>query len=318
MRLGLLPLLLAGIIVAGGAVGACNYGMFPRSLPASGRLVPVGSAPAPVAASGARLDLALALEQRGMSAELPMPLPDGPGRVGLSNAAADGTRILALLREEGKDLRLVDAREIQVLADPKLTIGATAAEPRLVVVQSANTSGAPEYTAFRPGAGGLEPMDFLALMAPPAPAPQGVSVAIDVYRNVLYYYENGKLAKVFRVATGKDFLKQVKATAENSATPIGLFHVKLLEPNPAYTPAPGSSHKEKIAGGAPDNPLGRYFLGLDADPSNYRLWAIHGNIEPGAIGNWASEGCIRLDPGNLEFLFTRVQMNTPVRIYKSA
>lgn len=140
---------------------------------------------------------------------------------------------------------------------------------------------------------------------------------MDLYKNALYYYEGGKLVKVFRVASGKDFLKQVQATPDNSATPTGLFHVKLLEKDPAYTPAPGSAHKEKIAGGDPQNPLGKYLIGLDADPNNPRLWAIHGNIEPGAIGNWASEGCIRLDAANLEWLYGKVQVGTPVRIFRS-
>lgn len=317
MRLPLLPWLLLGIVAAGGGVGACTYGVLPRQLPAGGRLVPLGSAPAPLAASGARLDVALALEQRGLAAEMPLPLPEAPGRVRLSKPGADGKRILALLREEGKDLRLLDAREVETLADPKLSLTALPGEPRLVVLQSANSSGAPEFAAFRPGGSGLEPVDYLWLTAPAAPAPQGVSVAVDAYKNVLYYFEGGRLSRAFRVATGKDFLKQVQATPDNSATPLGLFRVKLLEKDPAYTPAPGSSHKEKIAGGAADNPLGRFLIGLDADPKNFRLWAIHGNIEPGAIGNWASEGCIRLQAANLEWLFNHIPVETPVRIYRS-
>lgn len=129
MRFGLLPLVLLAIVVAGGVVGACAYGVVPRATPASGRLIPAGTAPSPLAASGPRLDLALALEQWGTAAEVPLSLPEGPGRVRLSQPATDGKRILALLRDEGKDLRLLDAREISTLADPRLSVIAVASGP---------------------------------------------------------------------------------------------------------------------------------------------------------------------------------------------
>ena len=59
----------------------------------------------------------------------------------------------------------------------------------------------------------------------------------------------------------------------------------------------------------PDNPLGKYALRLSL--SGY---LIHGTNEPRGIGMKVTHGCIRLHPDDIEDLFNRVSVNTPVTI----
>jgi len=59
----------------------------------------------------------------------------------------------------------------------------------------------------------------------------------------------------------------------------------------------------------PDNPLGKHALYM-ALPG----YVIHGTNEPRGIGMKVTHGCIRLHPDDIEDLFNRVPLNTPVTI----
>ena len=59
----------------------------------------------------------------------------------------------------------------------------------------------------------------------------------------------------------------------------------------------------------PDNPLGRFAL-YTALPG----YVIHGTNEPRGIGMKVTHGCIRLHPDDIEDLFSRVSVDTPVTI----
>lgn len=59
----------------------------------------------------------------------------------------------------------------------------------------------------------------------------------------------------------------------------------------------------------PDNPLGKYVLGLGIPG-----YLIHGTNKPAGIGMRVSHGCVRLYPENIERLFQQVDIGTPVRI----
>lgn len=61
-----------------------------------------------------------------------------------------------------------------------------------------------------------------------------------------------------------------------------------------------------IAGGDPDNPLGRYRLRL-----NLPLYGIHGTNIPWGIGMEVTHGCVRLYPEDIERLFALVPVGTP-------
>ncbi|QCT02310.1 ErfK/YbiS/YcfS/YnhG family protein [Paenibacillus algicola] len=124
-------------------------------------------------------------------------------------------------------------------------------------------------------------------------------ILIEKSTNTLTYFEKGKAVKSFKVATGK----------KPSFTPEGLFLIHEKVKNRPY-------YKEKIKGGAPDNPLGARWLGLNVK-INGKLsyaYAIHGTNSPSSIGTYSSAGCIRMHNEDVIWLYDTVKMNTPVLI----
>ncbi|WP_240620249.1 L,D-transpeptidase family protein [Peribacillus acanthi] len=125
-------------------------------------------------------------------------------------------------------------------------------------------------------------------------------IIINKQPNLLAYYENGKLSKTFKVATGK----------KPSYTPEGRFKIVNKIKNRPY-------YKEKIPGGDPRNPLGKRWLGINARGTWGTTYAIHGNNNSASIGKFVSAGCIRMYNNNIEWLFNRIKTNTPVIITTS-
>lgn len=121
----------------------------------------------------------------------------------------------------------------------------------------------------------------------------------------LYLYDKDKLEKTFPVAIG----------TPGHPTPSGDWHIV----NKRYMPwwiNPGSGW----AAGMPDriapgygNPLGTRALDLDA--SGIR---IHGTASVGSVGTAASHGCMRMYMPDIEDLFDRVPVGTPVFIRNEA
>ncbi len=128
----------------------------------------------------------------------------------------------------------------------------------------------------------------------------------------LYYYPkstNGKLKYVhtYPISIGR----------EGWATPYSTTRIIAKTKDPTWYP-PASIRKEheerndpvpaSVPPG-PDNPLGKYALRL-ALPG----YLIHGTNEPRGIGMKVTHGCVRLHPNDIEDLFSRVSINTPVTI----
>jgi L,D-transpeptidase ErfK/SrfK len=76
-------------------------------------------------------------------------------------------------------------------------------------------------------------------------------------------------------------------------------HAKRGEPLPAVVP------------GGPDNPMGRYKMGLGIPGGAY---LIHGTNRPAGIGMQVTHGCMRLYPEDIETLYGMVPIGTPVTI----
>jgi L,D-transpeptidase ErfK/SrfK len=104
---------------------------------------------------------------------------------------------------------------------------------------------------------------------------------------------------------------------EGWATPTGAMQVTEKTRNPTWYP-PASVRAEHAAAGdplpaavppGPDNPLGLFRLRLSRP--NYLL---HGTNKPAGVGMRISHGCIRLYPEDIEDLFERVPVDTPVHI----
>jgi L,D-transpeptidase ErfK/SrfK len=98
-------------------------------------------------------------------------------------------------------------------------------------------------------------------------------------------------------------------------TPSGRFKIRGKTVNPRWN-IPESIRKEHItdrgdprtfiAGGAPDNPLGKYRLELTLP-----MYAIHGTDIPWGVGMQVSHGCVRLYPEDIELLFPLIPVGTP-------
>ncbi len=136
------------------------------------------------------------------------------------------------------------------------------------------------------------------------PVREGAGVAtailVRVKEQKLYFYENATLSGVYRVSTG----------TPRYPTPLGTFKVIQKIVNPSWTnPAPDGWGKDMPAyiPPGPDNPLGTRALQL-----NVPGILIHGTQNVRALGSPASHGCIRMKMDEIETLFPRVPVGTPV------
>ena len=100
-------------------------------------------------------------------------------------------------------------------------------------------------------------------------------------------------------------------------TPIGKTSVVAKQKNPSWYPPQSVKLEAKAEGKevpsvvppGPDNPLGTRVLRLGMP-----AYLIHGTNNPWGIGMRVTHGCVRMYPEDIENLFERVSVNTPVRI----
>lgn len=93
-------------------------------------------------------------------------------------------------------------------------------------------------------------------------------------------------------------------------TPTGSFVVADLAQDPTWIPPDSPWAREaQVTPPGPGNPLGTRWIGLD-----HGLVGIHGTPAEWTIGSRASHGCLRMTVPDVEDLFERVNLGTPVRI----
>ncbi|MGH8175834.1 MAG: L,D-transpeptidase family protein [Steroidobacter sp.] len=158
------------------------------------------------------------------------------------------------------------------------------------------------------GANVLIPSRFIL---PDSPR-EGVVVSLAEHR--LYYFPRPKageapIVETYPISTGK----------MDWQTPLGLTRIVDKRVRPTWYP-PESVRREHEADGrplpravppGPDNPLGEYAMRLGIPGGAY---LIHGTNRPIAVGMQVTHGCIRMFPEDIEQLFKRVPVNTPVRM----
>ena len=132
----------------------------------------------------------------------------------------------------------------------------------------------------------------------------GKAIVIRRGSNHLYLYRVGtkpKLIRTFQVATGRS----------QYPTPLGKFEVVNKQLDPWWYPPAGSAWAvgAKPIPPGPGNPLGTRWMGLSAPNVG-----IHGTPDAASIGYSASHGCIRMLIPQVEWLFTQVDLGTPVFI----
>jgi len=130
----------------------------------------------------------------------------------------------------------------------------------------------------------------------------GPVIVVRLSQERLYLYDNMKVVKSYPVATGQPAYP----------TPTGRFQIITKEVNPTWVnPARstwGADEPAEIAPG-PGNPLGTRAMALSAPGI-----LIHGTPEDWSIGHPESHGCIRMHMWDVEDLFPRVNVGTPVII----
>ena len=132
----------------------------------------------------------------------------------------------------------------------------------------------------------------------------GRAIVIRRGTNQLYLYRVAKkstLIRTFRVATGRS----------QYPTPLGTFEVVNKQFDPWWYPPAGSDWAKdaRPIPPGPGNPLGTRWMGLSAP-----YVGIHGTPDAASIGYSASHGCIRMLIPQVEWLFTQVDVGTPVFI----
>ena len=93
-------------------------------------------------------------------------------------------------------------------------------------------------------------------------------------------------------------------------TPTGNYAVIQKQMNPTWFPpdSPWAAGLGPVPPGA-SNPLGTRWIGTSAPAIG-----MHGTPNPSSIGTMASHGCVRMYMGDVENLYRRVQIGTPVFI----
>lgn len=192
----------------------------------------------------------------------------------------------------------------------------TAEEDTLADLARRHRLGYEELALANPGVDRWLPGDGTVVLLPtryilPAGPREGIVVNIAELR--LYYYRKSArgapaVVETFAVSAGREDWK----------TPRGRMRIAQKLENPAWYP-PRSIRDEHKADGrllpavvppGPDNPLGPLALKLSI-PGGY---FIHGTSKPFGIGMTVTHGCLRLYPEDMEALFKRVPVNTPVRV----
>jgi len=139
---------------------------------------------------------------------------------------------------------------------------------------------------------------------------QGIVINIAAMR--LYYFPPHKKGEPQLVYTHPIGIGRV-----GWRTPVGVTKVVRREKNPTWRPPPSilKEHHEEgddlpaAIGPGPDNPLG--------DRAFYLAWTgylIHGTNKPAGVGLRVSHGCIHLFPEDIDALFDKVSLGTPVRV----
>lgn len=166
----------------------------------------------------------------------------------------------------------------------------------------------PAVDPWLPGAGTRVVLPTRYIL-PPGPR-RGLVLNLPEYR--MYYFPEPETGEPALVMT-----YPVSIGRMDWATPLGETRVVSKVVNPSWYP-PESVRAEHAADGrplprivppGPDNPLGTRAMRLGL-PS----YLIHGTNRPAGVGMRVTHGCIRMFPEDIEFLFERVGVNTPVRI----
>ena len=131
----------------------------------------------------------------------------------------------------------------------------------------------------------------------PNPLPGDPFVIVNKQTNQVALIQDNIVQTIVSAGTGKT----------EDLTPEGLFTITVKAVNPYY-------RKKNINGGDPENPLGTRWIGFNANETDGRIYGLHGTNRPETIGQYVSQGCIRLQNEAIESLFDSIPIGTKVLI----
>jgi lipoprotein-anchoring transpeptidase ErfK/SrfK len=133
----------------------------------------------------------------------------------------------------------------------------------------------------------------------PAVTSAGTGVLVNRNTFKLQFFKGGKV-RTFPIAVGQI----------GFSTPSGRWSIVTKQRNPWWhpPPSPWAADSDPVPPG-PGNPLGTRWMGLNAS-----FIGIHGTPSSGSLGSRASHGCIRMNIGDAEWMFDRVDVGTPVLV----
>ncbi|WP_162913204.1 L,D-transpeptidase family protein [Rhodospirillaceae bacterium SYSU D60014] len=131
-------------------------------------------------------------------------------------------------------------------------------------------------------------------------------LVINLAEMRLYYFPApGKPPETYPVGIGR----------EGRTTPIGKTRILRKATAPTWYPTKSIRAERPelpaVVPPGPDNPLGEFALYLD-----WPAYLIHGTNKPWGIGRRASSGCIRMYPEDIDGLFERLPIGTPVVVLR--
>lgn len=131
-------------------------------------------------------------------------------------------------------------------------------------------------------------------VSPTKKSETGKKITLNLASRLLTLYEGKEKVRVYSVAVG----------APETPSPIGEFSITEKEINPEWI----DPETENTVPSGPHNPLGYRWMRLHGN------YGIHGTNAPWSIGHSVSHGCIRMHEEDVEELFERTPLGTPVEI----
>jgi L,D-transpeptidase ErfK/SrfK len=123
-----------------------------------------------------------------------------------------------------------------------------------------------------------------------------LEIVIDLGQRSLTLLQNDQVIQEFPVAIGQD----------DWQTPIGTFRVQSMREDPHWQ---HPITRDSIGPG-PDNPLGSRWIGF-LEEGEFFI-GIHGTNQDTLIGQAVSHGCVRMFNKDIQTLYEKVKLGTPV------
>ncbi len=126
-------------------------------------------------------------------------------------------------------------------------------------------------------------------------------IVINIPSRKLHLIEDGSVVKSFFVGVGRP----------GFMTPVGKHQVIRKILNPGWENPYKAKGASKIRPGG-GNPLGTRWIGFKQTERGE--FGIHGTNRPGSVGKFSSHGCVRMQISQAEFVFSQVELGTPVEV----